>query len=247
MHSYIAIQNTYDVFEIALFIDGNFVDKKRENKYHASKLFIPLLDELLTKNNVKISDFDFCAVNCGPGPFSTLRSVIASVNGLHFATNIPLIGIDGLEAAFLEFYDNKYENTVVLLNAFNNEVYYLIAHHDQILSMGYQKISALKDILLPQFSLCSNRGPHQKELKMGLNERGFNSVNHPINFIGNGVTLHQSLIQEKFGNNAVIKEQNPSMCSIEMIGKLGLEKWLLKQTSPTFVMPLHLKKHAVEL
>jgi tRNA threonylcarbamoyladenosine biosynthesis protein TsaB len=222
MHSYIAIQNTYDVFEIALFVNNKLVDKKREDKHNTSKLFIPLLDELLTKNSAKISDFDFCAVNCGPGPFSTLRSIIASVNGLHFATNIPLVGIDGLEATFLESYDNSHENTVVLLNAFNNEVYYLIAHHDQILSKGYQKI----DLFL-------------QEIKQQIPDF--------IHFIGNGVTLHQSLIQENFGNNAVIKKPNPSMCSVEMIGKVGLEKWLLKEGTTTYVMPLHLKKHAVEL
>jgi tRNA threonylcarbamoyl adenosine modification protein YeaZ len=222
MHSYIVIQNTYDVFEIALFINNKLTDKKREDKHNTSKLFIPLLDELLTKNSAKISDFDFCAVNCGPGPFSTLRSIIASVNGLHFATNIPLVSIDGLEATFLEFYDNSHENTVVLLNAFNNEVYYLIAHHDQILSKGYQKI----DLFL-------------QEIKQQIPDS--------IHFIGNGVTLHQSLIQETFGNNAVIKKSNPSMCSVEMIGKVGLEKWLLKEGTTTYVMPLHLKKHAVEL
>jgi tRNA threonylcarbamoyl adenosine modification protein YeaZ len=235
MHSYIAIQNTYEVFEIALFINPTsprlrragklVVDKKSEDKHNTSKLFIPLLDELLTKNSAKMSDFDFCAVNCGPGPFSTLRSIIASVNGLHFATHIPLIGIDGLEATFLEFYDNTYENTVVLLNAFNNEVYYLLAHHDQILTKGYQKISALED------TLQQIQGEREK----------------PIHFIGNGVTLHQPLIKETFGSNAIIKSPNQAICSIEMIGKIGLEKWLLKQGATSFVMPLHLKKHAVEL
>src|SRR6266404_5395433 len=37
----------------------------------------------------------------------------------------------------------------------------------------FRNISLLrsKNILLPQFSLCSNWGPHRKELKMGSNER----------------------------------------------------------------------------
>lgn len=232
MHSYIAIQNTYEVFEIALFINNKLVDKEREDKHNTSKLFIPLLDELLTKNSAKISDFDFCAVNCGPGPFSTLRSIIASVNGLHFATNIPLISIDGLEATFLEFYDDNYEHTIVLLNAFNNEVYYLIADGDQILSKGYQKIDLFLDHIKSAYPA-------------------------PVHFIGNGVSLHQSLITEKLGNNAIIAKTNSTMCSVEMIGKIGLEKWFLKQGTVGLseealaksgpVMPLHLKKHAVEL
>lgn len=232
MHLYIAIQNTYDVFEMALFNNNptsprlrrasNLIDKRREDKKHTSKLFIPLLDDLLTKNNAKISDFNFCAVNCGPGPFSTLRSIIASVNGLHLATNIPLIGIDGLDATFLEFYDNSYENTVVLLNAFNNEVYYLIAQGDQVLSKGYKKIDEFLEHIKHTYPA-------------------------PIYFIGNGVMLHQSLIQEILGNNAVIKNPNPPMCSIETIGRLGLEKFVHKQYTENYLMPLHLKKHAVEL
>src|SRR6266404_76305 len=147
MPSYIAIQNTYEIFEMALFLNDVCVDHIQEDKRHTSKLFIPLLDQLLKKNNVYINDLDFCAVNCGPGPFSTLRSIIASVNGLHLAINIPLIGIDGLEATFLEFYDSNYANTVVLLNAFNNEVYYLIAHQDQVIAKGYKKIDDLLDHL----------------------------------------------------------------------------------------------------
>ena len=69
----------------------------------------------------------------------------------------------------------------------------------------------------------------------------------PVNFIGNGVTLHQSLIKEILGNNAVIKEPNQPMCSIETIGKLGLEKFKQNDISDKYLMPLHLKKHAVEL
>ena len=234
MPSYIAVQNTYDVFQIALFINDTLVGKKREDKYYTSKLFIPLLDQLLQEHTITINDLDFCAVNCGPGPFSTLRSILASVNGIHAASNLPLIGIDGLDATFLEFYDKHYQNTVVLLNAFNNEVYYLIAHEDHILSKGYQKINALEDIL------------QQVQDERGTKDIKQTNLQKTIHFIGNGVTLHQNLIKHILGDNAIIKDPNPSMCSIEMIGAIGLEKWH-NNLSEGYLMPLHLKKHAVEL
>lgn len=208
---------------MALFINNKLADQLSEDKRHTSKMFIPLLDQLLARNNIKTSDLFFCAVNCGPGPFSTLRSIIASVNGLHLATNIPLIGIDGLDATFIELYDNSYQNTIVLLNAFNNEVYYLIAHHDKILAKGYKKIDAFLAEIKQQ---CADQ---------------------PINFIGNGTTLHHDLIKKSYGDNAIIKKPNPPMCSVETIGRLGLEKFMHKQVSDGYVMPLHLKKHAVEL
>lgn len=150
--TYLAIQHTYNTFEMALFINNQFIDKMSEDKRHTSKLFIPLLQQLLSKNAIAFAELSFCAVNCGPGPFSTLRSILASVNGLHAATNIPLIGIDGLEATFLDFYDLAYENTIVLLNAFNNESYYLTATGDNIISTGYKNTDLLMQELAEQFS-----------------------------------------------------------------------------------------------
>lgn len=223
MHSYIAIQNTYDIFEIALFNDNNLIDHLHEDKRYTSKMFIPLLDQLCVRNNIQFSHLSFCAVNCGPGPFSTLRSIIASVNGLHLATNVPLIGIDGLDATFLEFYDKTYQNTVVLLNAFNNEMYYLIAQQDQVINKGYKKIDVF------------------------LNEIAQQYHNQPIHFIGNGVTLYFNLIKQIYGDNAITKTIIPDMCSLKTIGALGLQAFLNNQYTSGYLMPLHLKKHAVEL
>jgi tRNA threonylcarbamoyl adenosine modification protein YeaZ len=222
MHLYLAIQNTYDIFEMAFFDDNNIIDYLYEDKRHTSKMFIPLLNQLCIKNNIQFSDISFCAVNCGPGPFSTLRSVIASVNGLHLATNVSLIGIDGLDATFLEFYDVHYHNTVVLLNAFNGEVYYLIAQGDRIVTKGYKKI----DVLLTE-----------------IEQQYFGQS---IYFIGNGAVLYNDLIQQICGNNAIV-EKNVDMCSLKIIGKLGLQAFLHKQQSSGYLVPLHLKKHPVEM
>ena len=222
MHLYLAIQNTYDIFEMALFQDKNFIDYLYEDKRYTSKMFIPLLDQLCVKNNIQFSDISFCAVNGGPGPFSTLRSIIASVNGLHLATHIPLIGIDGLEATFLEFYDNHYENTVILLNAFNHEVYYLIAQQETVINKGYKKIDLLLAEITQQYH------------------------NQPIHFIGNGVTLYHNLIQQTCGIHVITKKNMPPMCSIKTIGALGLQAFLNNQYTSDYLMPLYLKKHAVE-
>ena len=223
MHSYIAIQSTYDSFEMAFFINGKLHDQLHEDKRHTSKLLIPLLDQLIKKNNTTLSELSFIAVNCGPGPFSTLRSIIATANGLHCATNIPLISIDGLDAIVSEFYDPAYQCTVVLLNAFNNDVYYAIKSKEKSPMKGYKKIDIFLDELVEKF-------PTQQ-----------------IHFLGNGVDLHHTLITEKFGKNAVIKQNNPQTCSIAHIGALGLEAFLNKQPSSEYLSPLHLKKHPVEM
>ena len=258
MHSYIAIQNTYDIFEMALFINNNIIDHIHDDKRHTSKMFIPFLDQLCIRNNILFSNISFCAVNCGPGPFSTLRSIIASVNGLYLATNVPLIGIDGLEATFLEFYDKQYQNTIVLLNAFNNEVYYLIFTPSTYSPLSYFPSSFLSDGAPERNKVeLGVNGAPKKEVKNAV--KGYKKidaflaeikqqfVDQPIHFIGNGVTLYYDLIQQTYGDRAVIKENISQMCSLETIGKLGLHAFLNNQQANDFLMPLHLKKHAVEM
>jgi tRNA threonylcarbamoyladenosine biosynthesis protein TsaB len=199
MNIYIAIQHTYDTFEMALFIEGKLIDKIQEDKRHTSKLFIPLLQQLLSKNAITFAELSFCAVNCGPGPFSTLRSILASVNGLHCATNIPLIGIDGLEATLKEFGNPDSDTNIVLLNAFNNESYYLIAQGGNIMATGYKNIDLL------------------------LNE-----------------------IENQFPENNVHIIDN-KICSLETIAKMGYKKFKTHEYKTDYLMPLHLKKHTVEL
>src|SRR3990170_4281291 len=129
MTLFLSIQNTYEAIEIALFKDDQLVAALKEDKSRASKELIPLIAYLLLRARITMKDLAFIAVNQGPGPFTTLRVVIATVNGLSFATNVPLVGIDSLDA-FLEEYKNSEHPTIILLNAFNNDVYYAIKKVD---------------------------------------------------------------------------------------------------------------------
>jgi len=221
MYTHIALQSTYQSLEIALFNDKILCDFIQEDKQHTSSLLIPRLQQLLERNNLALNDISFCTVNCGPAPFSSLRSVIASANGLFCATKIPLISVDGLKATFLELYDPAYEYTIVLLNAFNNELYYLLAQEYQIIQTGYKEST----ILLQEFK---NKLPST-----------------PIHFFGNGVALHKKLIEEIFGENAIINN-SIEYCSIKQIGLLGLQKFESDEYLLTHLLPLYLKKHPVE-
>ena len=218
MH-YIAIQNTYDIFQVALFKNHQLVDTIQEDKRHTSSLLLCSLEKLLKRNGTSLHAISFCAVNCGPGPFSTLRSVLATINGLHLATHIPLICIDGLKATFDELYDQSYDYTVVLLNAFSNEVYYLLAEGNTIIASGYKEIN----------SLLANIASRTQDKK--------------INFIGNGAVLHQQSIEDLFKNMTL---QQSSMCSIAQIGSIGLKMFEANNYSLGYLKPLYLKKHAVE-
>jgi len=190
----------------------------QKNK-QASKEFIPLLYDLFKHNKVSLQEISCMIVNQGPGPFSTLRVVISSVNGISFATNIPLIGIDGLDAFIMQYSDPAYPHTIVLLNAFNYDVYFALQQPGKPLTKGYKKIDQLLDELATLI-------PDQ-----------------PIRFLGNGTKLYEDKIKAKFNEHAYIPSPLAHHCSIEQIAHMGLQKWKKKEGITNQLLPLHLKQH----
>jgi len=158
--TFLAIQGSYTKLQLALFKGDFCLETIEETNKKASSLLIPLIKKILEKNSIAIHDLDFIATDQGPGAFTSLRVTISTVNGISFAQKIPLIGIDGLQAL------QKETNAVPLLNAYNNEVYYLLQNET-----GYKKI----DFLLESI----------KKLDQPT-----------ITFCGNGAILHKSLITE---------------------------------------------------
>jgi len=208
---------------VALFINNHIQEKQSHDKRLASKLLIPLLDTMLSGNGISLAKISFIGLNQGPGLFSTLRSILATANALHLAIGMPIIGIDGLCATLIEFYNPYYTHNIVLLDACNNEVYYLISNNGKNTAQGCSSIDILLDNICEQL-------PEQE-----------------IYFIGNAVEKYHNLITIKFSHYAIIPETIPQICSLETIAQLSVEKFKTDQQSYSYLLPLHLKKHPVEL
>jgi len=212
---FLAIQNTYEEIEVALFNQNQFINKISIHKNEASKNLLKEIENLLNTNHIKTNDLSFIAVNKGPGPFTTLRVVITTANAINFARATPLIEVNGLEAFQEEMGDAKFPVTVILLNAFNNDVYYAISSNE-LNKIGYKNIKLLLEELKEQFN------------------------NQQIRFLGNGTTLFANEIKTIFNNNAFIPENIQQTCSIEQIAKTGYKKWKNKEILEQIV-PLYLK------
>lgn len=212
----LAIQNTYQEIEIALLRDNTIVESTSADKTVASKQLIPLIDQLLTKHAVTIQDIRYIAVNQGPGPFTTLRVIIATVNGLSFASKIPLLGVDGMQALLDEHRKDEYPITIALLDAFNNDIYFAIQENSTIVASGYKN----KDILCQEL--------HQKYF-------GKNSM-----LLGNAATLYKTELQTALGNKVLFAE-NAQTCSLRAIGAIGYQYWQQQVNLCEQLFPLYLK------
>ena len=202
------MQYTYEYIEIGLYQDLICIAHAQEHKFKASMMLIPMIDSLLKNNNMQSSDLDYIAVNVGPGPYNTLRALIATANAIAFATKIPLVSCNAL-SLITDFYKQENVQTVALLQAFAGHVYFkhnqmqgystiqdLLTHLDSDkryyfvgnAAIQYKKeLQALfsnaicsSDILFPEISLCA------KQSLDDFSKQKIQSELHPL-------YLHQSL------------------------------------------------------
>jgi len=223
MTKFLSVQHTYHGVEVALFFDDNMVETVFDDKKRASKNLIAIISSLLKNQNCSVDDLSFISANQGPGPFTTLRVVIAYVNGLAFGTKKPLIGVDGLDAILQEFSDGSYSITVALLDAFSKDVYFAIQHKDfREVKKGYRNIFVFL-----------------QELKNVVGDE-------TIQFIGNGVHKYKYEILSVFKDKAFIAEQIPQQCSIKQVGLISFEKWKNVEGLTDQLLPMYLKQMAIK-
>ena len=221
MPSFLAIQSTYEQVEIGLFTNNSLRASCATHKFNASSELLGAINNLLNSCSVNLSEIEFIAINQGPGPFTTLRVAIATVNGISFATGIPLVAVQGLPAFIHEYHSATTPVTVAILNAFNKDLYYAIAtttkSHPTI---GVEQYQALLQRIHQEF-------PHT-----------------PIQFIGNGVTMYRPEIIELFGALAHFPDPLPVFPSIAQIGTIGNAQWQKKEGITQQVLPDYLKNYS---
>jgi tRNA threonylcarbamoyladenosine biosynthesis protein TsaB len=219
MNFLLCIHTTYNKVDCALAHNKEILVESSITKEQASAQLIPTIDALLSVRQLQLSDITHLIVNQGPAPFTTLRTIIATANGIAFANKIPLVGVDGLEAFMAEYSCIYAEPTVALLNAFNKAVYYdTIAQSNRRHIKGYATIEACLDMMKKMFN------------------------NQIIHFIGNGSMLYHSEIRSVFGNQAHFQEPLPLTASIEQILKTGIQQIQNNQGITQCIEPLYLKK-----
>ena len=221
MHLSLSINGSYENFQVGLFDKDTLIHQTIDTKQHTSAYLIPHIKHILDTNKTQLTDLKYIATNNGPGPFTTIRTIAASVNGLNFALNIPLIGVNSLIALLQEYETDEWPITVALLNAFTQDVY--------IGAQISQKITIS----------CKNIEVALKEIS--------NTISYtPIRFIGNGTALHREAILEHFGSHAYIPEPLPLECSLIHIAYAAQRAWhhndFCYQLTPHYLKHLSYKK-----
>ena len=217
--NFLVLQTNYNNVQIGLFEGQTLRDEISIEKFHASKFLMDRLVTLLQEHSLTWSDISFIGINQGPGPFTTLRAIITTVNGISFAQAIPLVGVDGLIALLKE--SQKETITIALLNAFNKDVYFGIKKNEQYVTGWQEGISF-------------------------LNETAQKYNDQTVLFIGNAVPLFKETIETLFGADA-ISDKLTNTASLQAITNIAQEKWNQNKNSEKKLLPIYLKTGAYKV
>jgi len=113
-----AVETSSSALSVALFRDGQLVATlSREGRGDA---IVSMIDELLAAHGVGVRDVTRWACDVGPGSFTGVRSGVATVKGIAFATGAEIVGVTAFDAL------SEGRAAAVILEAGKGEVYYRI-------------------------------------------------------------------------------------------------------------------------
>lgn len=73
-------------------------DKLVKKQQYGSQVLLPMIVQLLNKNNLTLNDLTAVEVNTGPGSFTGTRVGVTVANTLGFALNLPVNGLPRFRA-----------------------------------------------------------------------------------------------------------------------------------------------------
>jgi len=91
MNLYINTSNRKMV-EVGLLDQGERVDFLTKENEFGSQILLPLIDQLLEKNQLNYTDLKAIEVETGPGSFTGLRVGVSVANALGYSLKIPVNG-----------------------------------------------------------------------------------------------------------------------------------------------------------
>lgn len=108
----------------ALWIDGEVAFREERAGQRHSDLLVPMVMDLLSEAELKLSHLDGLAYGMGPGSFTGLRIACGVAQGLALGGGVPVLGVSTLEALAEEAWTVRgAERVLACLDARMHEVY----------------------------------------------------------------------------------------------------------------------------
>ena len=139
------INTENDELEIVLCDKDTIFSKSEKSKLHHNETMLPLLDELLKENKIRLTDINELGVIIGPGSFTGIRVGIATIKAFRDSSNIQAKGINNLDYLFnLAKSQNENINVVAIKGSRDS---YFVARFINDVVYKYERNLTLAELL----------------------------------------------------------------------------------------------------
>lgn len=214
----LSVDTSSSVCAVSLQENYNLIDEiDLDNGKTHSENFMPIVAEILEKNNKELKDINLIAAVVGPGSFTGIRIGIASIKALAEVYNIPVVEVTSLESLARNV---EVKNVVCsLIDAKNNQVY------AGIFDANYEK---LEDYIADDINTVI------ESLKKYNN----------IILVGDGSEKFADLLKENLVKVEFSNENKQKAFSAGLIGLKKFEKNEVKNADS--INPIYLRKSQAE-
>jgi tRNA threonylcarbamoyladenosine biosynthesis protein TsaB len=213
----LSIETSTSICSVAIHEQGELLAlaEIKEPGAHAEKLLL-LVDEVFEKSGLSFADLDAVAVSQGPGSYTGLRIGVSTAKGIAYALEIPLIGINTLQAMAASQSVAPGDYVVAVLDARRKEVY------TQTFGDSLQELSPIEAVVLEEGVFAS------------ILEKG------RVYFVGDGV---EKVKEEVKSSNALFIADWAISLSAKNMGVLASEKYARQEWEDlAYFVPNYLKE-----
>ena len=213
----LSIETSTSICSVAIHEQGELLAlaEIKEPGAHAEKLLL-LVDEVFEKAGLSFADLDAVAVSQGPGSYTGLRIGVSTAKGIAYALEIPLIGINTLQAMAASQPVAPGDYVVAVLDARRKEVY------TQTFGDSLQELSSIEAVVLEEGVFAS------------ILEKG------RVYFVGDGV---EKVKEEVKSSNALFIADWAISLSAKNMGVLASEKYARQEWEDlAYFVPNYLKE-----
>jgi len=194
----LALESATATLSVALLHGHELLDEISAAEGPAAATLLPTIDALLERAGVAIADLEAFAISIGPGSFTSLRVGIATLKGLAFESDVPVLPVSTL-AALARAAGPTDRLVVPLLDARRGELY----------AASYAA-SANWEAVVPE-------GVYTPE---ALAAR----LSAPCVLVGEGVALCGDAIAAQLGGDVALLAPPEGNARARFVGALGVEQ-----------------------
>jgi len=148
----LAIDTATEACSAALYIDGEITECYQVAPRQHADIILPMCNQLLEQADVKLNDIDCLAFGRGPGAFTGVRIAAGVIQGLAFATDLPVVPVSTLAAmAQGQWHMHGHHKILTAIDARINEVYWSAfeCNDEAVTPVIDEQVCAANDVNLP--------------------------------------------------------------------------------------------------